>query len=79
MSITIIECNGGVEIPTPDITIDNHGSVLVFSGTTAAGETWLAENLEPDALRWGDGYVVEPRYAKDIQEGALDHGLSLGG
>lgn len=68
-----------VDLPPADILLENHGSLYILRGNTATGDEWLAANLDPDALRWGDGYVVEPRYLSAITDGALAHGLSLGG
>ena len=42
-----------------DITIDDHGSILIFRGTSPEGKRWMAEHLPEDAQRWGRGIVVE--------------------
>lgn len=60
-----------------DITIDNHGSILIFRGASLEGKRWMAEHLPEDAQRWAGGIVVEPRYAGDIIDGAINDGLEV--
>jgi len=60
-----------------DIRFENHGSIFTVTGLTHAGRGWLAENLPEDAMRWGAGYVVEPRYVEAIAEGAVGYGLEV--
>lgn len=62
---------------TADITIDDHGSILIFRGTSPEGKRWMAEHLPEDAQRWGRGIVVEPRYAGAIIDGAINDGLEV--
>lgn len=61
-----------------DITINNHGSILIFVPTTEVGMEWMHENIDPGAMRWAGGIVVEPRYAADIVNGAVEAGLEVG-
>lgn len=58
-----------------DIGIFNAGSVIILTGTTEAGRNWLDDNLPADTMRWGQGWVVEPRYLHDIIIGAVDDGM----
>lgn len=62
-----------------DVLVQNEGTISILYGKTAAGRDWLAENLDPDAQRWGGGYVVAHRYVSAILVGALDADLNLGG
>lgn len=60
-----------------DISLSNHGSIVILTGVTPEGSVWLEENLDPDAMRWGGGYVVEPRYVGAITDGAANDGLEM--
>lgn len=62
--------------PTPDITVDNCGSIFLFIGDTTAGQEWLEDNLQQATL-FGDGFAVEHRYAFAIVEGAKQAGLEV--
>jgi hypothetical protein len=61
-----------------DIEFCNHGSVMLLFGRSDAGQDWLDENVAPEDEEgqfWGGGIVVEPRFAADIAQGAIDAGL----
>jgi hypothetical protein len=60
-----------------DIVLNDHGSIVVMTGVTPEGAAWLEEHLDPDAMRWGGGYVVEPRYVGAITDGAANDGLEM--
>lgn len=67
-----------------DIAITNCGSILLFTGVSEAGKTWVTEHLiegNDEVQLWGPtsrpGVVVEPRYAQDIVEGAQNDGLEV--
>lgn len=60
-----------------DIKAVNHGSLWLLFGETGAGEVWLKDNIDPEALTFGTGIVVEPRYVEDIIEGARESGLEV--
>lgn len=60
-----------------DISLSNHGSIVILTGVTPEGTAWLEENLDPDAMRWGGGFVVEPRYVGAITDGAANDGLEM--
>lgn len=62
----------------PDIQINDHGSILIFVPRTEVGMEWLNDHT-PGAMRWAGGIVVEPRYAADIVNGAIDDGLQVEG
>jgi hypothetical protein len=61
-----------------DLIIRNHGSVCILVAITPAGQEWIDEHIDPEAMRWGSGIVVEPRYVEDIANGAANDGLSVG-
>ncbi len=63
----------------PDISIHDHGSILIFVPRTETGMEWMNDNLDRGAMRWAGGIVVEPRYAADIVVGAQADGLLVEG
>lgn len=61
----------------PDFSFCNHGSICTLTPLTDAGREWVAENIGDDAMSWGGGVVIEPRYCADILDGIEAAGLSL--
>lgn len=64
-------------IARADLHIANHGSIYILTPLTRMGRKWVRENLPEDALMWGGGIVVEPRYVGDILQGAEHDGLTV--
>ena len=60
---------------SPDLLIENHGSVFLLYSMSELGDEWIAENLDDQAMSYGDAIVVEHRYIEDIAEGAMIDGL----
>jgi hypothetical protein len=61
-----------------DIRVTNHLSLVILTGETDDGMSWLNDHLPLDAMRWGGcGFVVEPRYVGAILDGAHDDGLEV--
>ncbi len=60
-----------------DFLFVNHGSVTILTPLTKAAKVWVAEHLPDDALTFGRGTVIEPRYAGPILEGLVDDGLTV--
>jgi len=61
-----------------DLSVENHGSILILTPHTDEGKGWIARNIGDDALSWGtNGIVVEHRYIGDIVAGAQSDGLSV--
>ena len=64
----------------PDITIRDHGSILLLVARTEAAEHWLVEHTS-GTWTWRVGndpaLVVEPRYVADIVAGARGAGLEV--
>ena len=69
------------ESKVTDLTVTNHGSILLLSGNTEAGHAWLDAHIPEDHQTWCNDIVIEPRYIEDIINGAAQDGLiiSLGG
>jgi len=61
-----------------DIRVMDEGSIVVLWPVSELAVDWLASNLDPDAPRWGGGFVVEARYVEDIVNGAVEDGLVFG-
>ena len=49
--------------------VENHGSIIIVQPLTAEAWSWIDEHVSADALWWGGGLVVEPRYAADLIAG----------
>jgi hypothetical protein len=60
-----------------DLTIQNHGSIVLIQPITDAGKSWLDEHINPEALTWGTAIVAEPRYVSAITRGAREDGLEV--
>jgi hypothetical protein len=48
------------------LSIENHGSVVLFRPLTDAMNVWLREHTDPAASWFGGALAVEPRYAEDL-------------
>lgn len=70
---------------TPDIRVENHGTLYLLWPLSADAEKRLREHTAKDAQWWGPGrggltrgaLVVEPRYVADIVAGAVADGLAV--
>jgi len=63
----------------PDLTFEDHGSIVIMFANSAAGRAWVSEHIPADAPRWGvHGVAIEPRYLEPIIQGAQDDGLWAG-
>jgi hypothetical protein len=62
---------------TTDFNVQNEGSIFILNALTPRASLWCAEHLPHDATRWGNGYVIEPRYIEPIVDGIVDDGLTI--
>ena len=63
-------------LPSPDILVENHGSIFLLRPTSSLGQTWLQENVIGEQTQlFGNAVVCEPRYVADIVFGARGEGL----
>jgi hypothetical protein len=63
---------------TPDILVQNEGTVFVFCPITSQGKEWVSENVHSEPWQWfGDVLVVEHRFAWGLAQGMKDAGLVL--
>ena len=62
--------------PSPDILVENHGSIFLLRPVTSSGQFWLQENVVGEQTQhFGNAVVCEPRYVADIVFGARGQGL----
>ena len=66
-------------LPGPDIRVSNHGSVFLFSPTSAEARETLLELVPPgpDHHYFGNALVVEHRYASAVAEQLQEDGMSV--
>jgi len=62
---------------SPDVTVENHGTVFLFNLLTDAARAWVEENVPDDAQYFGGALAVEPRYARDLAQGMIDDGMTV--
>lgn len=60
---------------SPDIRVENHGSIFLFWPVTETGRDWLSENVQ-DVSDLCPVYC-EARFAWDIAQGAISDGLEV--
>ena len=61
----------------PDFEACNHGSIIMLTPITEAGEDWIACQLAEDAPRLGNSVAIEPRCFGDIAEGIARDGMII--
>lgn len=62
-----------------DLWVQGEGTIFLVWPRSAAGEAWLEDHVEPNAMHWGSATVVEHRFVSELVNGALDDGLKVGG
>ena len=60
-----------------DIYVRNEGTIVLFTPYSEPAQDWCNENLPEDCATFGDAYVVEHRYARDIMQGIANEGLVM--
>ena len=59
--------------------IINQGSLALVLPVTETAKSWWTDNVDPECMRSGPFYVVEPRYLQNILEGfAADYEPDVG-
>lgn len=61
-----------------DFTFQNHGSVFLCVPTHAEAREHLEENVGEEALWYGGGLAVEPRYAQGLADSLTADGWEVG-
>lgn len=63
---------------TPDIQVENGGTLFLFRPLTDKAKQWLDENVQAESWQWyGPALVVDHRYAVELALGAQKDGLKL--
>jgi len=68
-----------LEDVSPDVTVQNEGSIFIFYLESAEARAWVRDNVDTDGAQWwaGNGLVVEHRHADNLASGLLSHGLEV--
>jgi hypothetical protein len=62
----------------PDVLIENHGTVALFTPMTLEAHQWLHENVQVEPWqRLGPSIACEPRCLGQIIEGMRESGLTV--
>ena len=48
------------------LSVENHGSIILFRPLSDAMNVWLRAHTDPTASWFGGALAVEPRYAEDL-------------
>lgn len=64
--------------PAADFTIQNEGSIYLVHPHNVVAENHLVDMVDENATFHGDALVVEHRYIRDLAEGLLAAGFSVG-
>ena len=62
---------------TPDVLVRNEGTLFLFCPLTPRVNEWINENVQADAMWFGNSLVVEHRYALGLAVGMKDAGFEL--
>lgn len=64
---------------TPDIRVEDHGSVVLLRPATTAGRQWLEANCDQSGYQpfSGGTLLCEPRYVAAIVRSAIEDGLEV--
>jgi len=60
-----------------DIEVSKEGYMFLFFPTTNEGREWLERHVGSEATWQARVLVVEPRYALDLAQAAMDAGLEV--
>ncbi len=60
-----------------DFLLQDEGSIFLLTPLTDAASCWVTEHVDPDALAWAGGIVVEHRFIEEIVAGAICDGLQV--
>lgn len=61
-----------------DVTVENHGSIVVLRPLSNAGKDWVTEYIDQTGFQpYRDSVIVEPRYVDAILTGMQKDGLHI--
>ena len=49
-----------------DFMLDNFGSIFILTPKTKQAKAFLEEVVDPEAIWYGQGLAIEPRYVEDF-------------
>lgn len=62
-----------------DFSFANHGSIALLTPHNEEAKRWLHTHVDMSEVQWwGQGLVIEPRYAEPILEHIQAEGLTIG-
>jgi hypothetical protein len=65
-------------LPTPDVTVSNHGSLFLVTPFTQDARDWINTNVHAEGWQWlGQSLAVEHRFVAHLVDGMLDAGLDV--
>jgi hypothetical protein len=69
-------------LPDPELTqldfvVRDVGSLVILDPLNDAATSWAEGRLEESVMRWGSGFVIEPRYLPPIIQALLVEGFGL--
>ncbi len=73
----ITETKKHEEALTPDVSVENCGTLFLFRANTQAAKEWINLHVPSDATYWAGQLVVEHRYAYGLAVGMAGDGLRL--
>lgn len=60
----------------PDVSFENHGTVILIQPLTKRGTAWVEENISAEGWQMlGNAIAAEPRMCPDVIAGMEDAGL----
>lgn len=62
-----------------DITVDDHGTIFMFTPITTLAQEWVRDHLSLEGWQWlGASFAVDHRFARPLAEGMAEDGLLVG-
>jgi len=63
---------------TPDVIVENHGSVVAFHLLSQNAKTFVDENVQAEGWQFmGDALCVDHRFASDLADVMRENGLVI--
>lgn len=66
-----------IVVDTTDVRAEDHGSLWLLYADTDAATDWIDEHVGGETTYYGEGLVVEPRYAMPMLCGMAEEGLKI--
>lgn len=62
---------------TPDVTIEDQGSIVVFTIETESARSFIEENVQLESWQWlgQNSFAVDHRFANGLVDGMSDNNL----